>query len=158
MWLRRCTMRTSFPYQTFLSTGKISFLPSPLWPQIPIEMVQGNSMQLHLCGSLIHLCTVSATSMSSAPLKYLDSHPMSPSRNNKNRIQISLLSNFPIPRRKGHWWISFLASSPSYPLSTWGHIFQDLALATAEREDINYVLGQDPDSDRFAGAEREYVV
>ncbi|KAJ3562292.1 hypothetical protein NP233_g9666 [Leucocoprinus birnbaumii] len=31
----------------------------------------------------------------------------------------------------------------------------DLALATAEREGISYVLAQDPDSDRFAGAERD---
>ncbi|KAF5358442.1 hypothetical protein D9756_001763 [Leucocoprinus leucothites] len=32
----------------------------------------------------------------------------------------------------------------------------DLALTTAEREGISYVLAQDPDSDRFAGAERDH--
>ncbi|KAF9452814.1 phosphoglucomutase 1 [Macrolepiota fuliginosa MF-IS2] len=31
----------------------------------------------------------------------------------------------------------------------------DLALAAAEREGISYVLAQDPDSDRFSGAERD---
>jgi hypothetical protein len=34
---------------------------------------------------------------------------------------------------------------------------QDLALSTADRNHIRYVLAQDPDSDRFAAAEKSYV-
>lgn len=34
---------------------------------------------------------------------------------------------------------------------------QDLALATAAREGAEYVLAQDPDSDRFSAAEKQYV-
>jgi phosphoglucomutase len=34
---------------------------------------------------------------------------------------------------------------------------KDLAMATAEREGAFYVLAQDPDSDRFSGAERGSV-
>jgi hypothetical protein len=34
---------------------------------------------------------------------------------------------------------------------------QDLAMATAELEGASYVLAQDPDSDRFSGAERGLV-
>lgn len=34
---------------------------------------------------------------------------------------------------------------------------QDLALGTADHHHIKYVLAQDPDSDRFAAAEKSYV-
>ena len=34
---------------------------------------------------------------------------------------------------------------------------QDLAVETANEHDIRYVLAQDPDSDRFAAAEKRYA-
>ena len=34
---------------------------------------------------------------------------------------------------------------------------QDLALSTADYHRVRYVLAQDPDSDRFAAAEKSYV-
>jgi phosphoglucomutase len=34
----------------------------------------------------------------------------------------------------------------------------DLALQTADKEGARYVLAQDPDSDRFAAAEKTYVI
>lgn len=33
-----------------------------------------------------------------------------------------------------------------------------MAIATADREASNYILAQDPDSDRFSAAEKQYVV
>jgi phosphomannomutase len=33
---------------------------------------------------------------------------------------------------------------------------KDLALSTADKENVNYVLAQDPDADRFSAAEKGY--
>jgi phosphomannomutase len=44
-----------------------------------------------------------------------------------------------------------------FPSLTWLSIsFKDLALRTAENERADYILAQDPDSDRFTAAERGY--
>jgi len=43
----------------------------------------------------------------------------------------------------------------SKPLS-YRNYFKNLALATAEKEGVSYVLAQDPDSDRFTAAERRF--
>lgn len=69
-----------------------------------------------------------------------------------------ILSNFSYLAESSH--ISSRGARRIYlflSLINYEYSFKDLALRTAEHEGADYILAQDPDSDRFIAAEKGYV-
>lgn len=76
-----------------------------------------------------------------------------PEEKGKPTIPISFRNQFTFGLLQEHLLVTSLSD-----LITPAHeICQDLALSTADQSHIMYVLAQDPDSDRFAAAEKSYV-